>query len=39
VQAVTGNRENIVVTNSAGMIAAFNAEFAKLWQEFKDNRI
>ena len=37
VQAVTGNRENIVVTNNVQMRDAFASEFANLWAVFQKN--
>nr|AWH61374.1 putative zucchini [Actinia equina] len=33
-QAVTGNRENVVITNEAQIVKAFSEEFEKLWIEY-----
>jgi mitochondrial cardiolipin hydrolase len=38
-QAVLNNRENIVITNNAGLVAAFAGEFHKLWDLYASNRV
>ena len=32
--AITGNQENVIVTNHRTMVCAFQAEFERLWQQF-----
>lgn len=33
-QAVTGNRENVVITNDQRVVTAFSEEFERLWEEY-----
>lgn len=33
-QAVTGNRENVIITSDEGVVKAFAEEFDKLWEEY-----
>ena len=33
-QAVTGNRENVVITSDEGLVKAFSDEFQKLWEKY-----
>ena len=33
-QAVTGNRENVVITSDEGVVKAFLEQFDKLWEEY-----
>ena len=33
-QAVTGNRENVVITNNKDIVLPFISEFEKLWEEY-----
>mgnify|MGYP001793513156 CR=1 FL=1 len=37
-QAVTGNRENVVVTDDEEVVQSFVAEFEKLWNEYDPRR-
>ncbi|KAK7507741.1 hypothetical protein BaRGS_00000706 [Batillaria attramentaria] len=32
--AITGNQENVIVTNHTRVVGAFKAEFEKLWEQF-----
>ena len=37
-QAVTGNRENVVISNDKRVVQAFSEEFEKLWQEYDPSK-
>ena len=32
--AITGNQENVIITNHKKVVGAFQAEFEQLWQQF-----
>lgn len=34
IQAVTGNQENVIVTDDIAVTSLFMAEFQRLWEEF-----
>lgn len=37
-QAVTGNRENVMILNNCGVVGSFHKEFEKLWIEYDPSR-
>lgn len=37
-QAVTGNRENLMITSDEGVVKAFSEEFEKLWEEYDPSK-
>ena len=38
-RAITGNQENVIITNHSKVISAFKDEFEKLWHQFDPAKI